>query len=315
MQTWKPDFIGHGFASTTIEQDNDYEGSVVCTLLRKPASVTSRKAVLYVHGFNDYFFHHELADQFNAAGFHFYALDLRKSGRSWRSHQKYNNVRDVQEYFEDIDAALELISDEGINRIVLYGHSMGGLVASLFMARSSNRHIRALVLNSPFFEMNKDPLTRKWMVPLVARLGRYLPNQIVPGGFSPFYGPSLHRSAHGEWDYRLDWKPHVAPLVNMGWIRAIYMAQLAIRKGIRLEVPVLVLHAEQSVYGRRWKADFKKADAILNVKSIVEHSKKLKAECTLVAIKNAVHDIMLSSPEVRQKAYKILFDWLKSSET
>lgn len=314
LQIWNPDFIGQGFAYTTIDQAIDYEGAVVCTLLRKPASAASRKAVLYVHGFNDYFFHTELSVQFHDAGFHFYALDLRKSGRSWRLHQKFNNVRDVKEYFEDIEAALKRISDEGSNSIVLYGHSMGGLVASLFMAQSSNPHIRALILNSPFFEMNKDRLTREWVVPLVARLGRYFPNQLVPGGFSPFYGPSLHRTAYGEWDYKLEWKPHIAPLVNMGWIRAIYLAQQAIWKGIRLNVPVLVLHSEKSVYGRRWKVDFKKGDAILNVKSIMRHSKKLDADRKVVVLTNAVHDVMLSAPEVRQKAYTAVFDWLRSCE-
>ncbi len=309
--TWKPDILGNGFTCKIIDQPHDYEGAVICTLVRKPARGQGPKAVLYVHGFNDYFFHSELAEQFNDAGYHFYALDLRKSGRSWLPHQKFNNVRDIREYFEDVEVALKQISAEGHTRIVLYGHSMGGLITSLFMAQTSNQLVCALVLNSPFFEMNKDMFTRKVLLPLVSRLAVFFPDKLVPGGFSRFYGPSLHKTEYGEWAYNLNWKPHVAPLVNMGWTRAIYKAQHCIREGIRLQVPALLMHPERSVYGSRWHTDFMKGDAILNVKTIIRHSKKIEGDCTLVAIKDAVHDVMLSSPGVRQKAYDALFNWLK----
>ncbi len=38
----------------------------------------TQKAVLYIHGFIDYFFQTEMAEQFNQHGYDFYALDLRK---------------------------------------------------------------------------------------------------------------------------------------------------------------------------------------------------------------------------------------------
>jgi len=47
----------------------------------RPGEVT-RGAVLYVHGFTDYFFQTGLADFFAARGLRFYALDLRKCGRA-----------------------------------------------------------------------------------------------------------------------------------------------------------------------------------------------------------------------------------------
>ena len=90
----------------------------------------TRDAILYVHGYNDYFFQRELGDSVNARGYNFYALDLRKYGRSLRPHQDAFFCKDLGEYFADIDTALATIRSEGNERIWLMGHSTGGLITS-----------------------------------------------------------------------------------------------------------------------------------------------------------------------------------------
>ncbi len=309
---YAPDMHLPEFWVHRLEHKNDYEGKVISTLVRKLAGTTTNKAILYIHGFNDYFFNAELAGKFNRQGFHFYALDLRKSGRSWLPHQKLNNVRHLSEYFDDIQAALTQLQSEGIKSILLYGHSMGGLVCSLFAAaHPENKLIKGLFLNSPFFEMNEDWFTRKILVPIVAMKGKWFPNVPVPGRFSKFYGPSLHTDGHGEWDYKLDWKPHLMPFANMGWIRAIYYAQRKLWKGIKITVPIMVMHPKKSVRGRKWHDGFMTGDAILNVESIKSRSASIHGDCTLLAVKDAVHDIMLSKKSVRENAFAALLQWVR----
>ena len=58
----------------------------------------------------DYFFQTEMAEQFNAQGY-FYALDLRKYGRSKLPHQIFYNVLDLNEYDAEITQALEIIGE------------------------------------------------------------------------------------------------------------------------------------------------------------------------------------------------------------
>ncbi|MDT5131296.1 MAG: hypothetical protein QOE41_607, partial [Mycobacterium sp.] len=71
-----------------LGRDPDGEGEIVTTLIRRgEVSAHARPAVLVVHGFTDYFFNTELADQFAARGFAVYALDMNKCGRSWREGQ------------------------------------------------------------------------------------------------------------------------------------------------------------------------------------------------------------------------------------
>ena len=79
---YKPDRLGEGFEAKTIAMPDDYSGRVVTTLVRCLSSCDTHKAVLYVHGYNDYFFQETLARTFNDSCFNFYAVDLRKYGRS-----------------------------------------------------------------------------------------------------------------------------------------------------------------------------------------------------------------------------------------
>ncbi|EMH0102058.1 alpha/beta hydrolase, partial [Acinetobacter baumannii] len=92
---YAPDILGAGYEQLTLNFPDDYEGKVVATLVRKKATQPTQKAVLYIHGFLDYFFQTEMAEQFNAHGYDFYALDLRKYGRSKLPHQIFYNVLDL----------------------------------------------------------------------------------------------------------------------------------------------------------------------------------------------------------------------------
>ncbi|VAW30429.1 Lysophospholipase, partial [hydrothermal vent metagenome] len=56
----------NGFIFHTLELKPDYEGKVVATLIEKKAAKSTKKALLYLHGFNDYFFQNHFADWANS---------------------------------------------------------------------------------------------------------------------------------------------------------------------------------------------------------------------------------------------------------
>ena len=99
------DVLGAPYTSETLRLRPDDEGEVVATLVHRPTARTRRRAVLHVHGFADYFFQTAAADFWVEHGYDFYALDLRKYGRSLRSHQTANYVADLTTYYEELDLA------------------------------------------------------------------------------------------------------------------------------------------------------------------------------------------------------------------
>ncbi len=109
------DLLGAPYTCETLQLRPDVEGEVVATLVHRPAETASetstggRKAVLHVHGFCDYFFQTVAADVWVRRGYDFYALDLRKYGRSLRPHQTPNYVADLRTHYEELDLAFERV--------------------------------------------------------------------------------------------------------------------------------------------------------------------------------------------------------------
>jgi alpha-beta hydrolase superfamily lysophospholipase len=306
---WAPDPFLAGFAALTLTFGDDYDGPVTATLVRRSATAPTGRAVLYLHGFIDYFFQAHMADAYNAQGFDFYALDLRKSGRSLLSHQRPYFCLDLHEHFAEIDTAIELIRTETPDvRLLLNGHSAGGLLAVLYAAEGVQRdQINAIFLNSPFFGFKVDPLT-KAISPLLAALGRLQPN-IGLGALSPLYGQSIHHSARGEWDFDLSLKPIDGPQARLGWMRAIYRAQRLVQAGLRIPQPILLMHAAHSGGGRAWSDDFTSSDCILDVADMRRYGPVLGDQVTMISVEGGLHDLVLSPAPVREQVFAELFAW------
>ena len=310
---YQADILGEGYEQATLNFPDDYEGKVTATLIRKKASQSTNKAVLYIHGFIDYFFQTEMAEQFNQHGFDFYALDLRKYGRSILPHQKYYNIHEIAEYDAEITQALDIIGAEHHENVLLCGHSTGGLTTTLYVAHHPNHPlIKALWVNSPFYDFNMNPIKRAVGVPSLSRLAQKFPNLHFPSELNKWYAASLHKDLKGEWDFNLDWKKSSYPKVRISFIRAIYEAQKEIHQGVRVDVPVLVMHSHQSKNPRKWSKDAQSSDVILDVKDIQKYAKKIQGDVTIREIPNGVHDLVLSEKTVRDSVYQQLFSWLET---
>jgi alpha-beta hydrolase superfamily lysophospholipase len=150
------------FDYQTIELSPDYEGKVTATLISSKFNVGDRESVLYLHGYIDYFFHPHVCEKFINNDFDFYALDLRKYGRSILEHQRPNFCFDIEEYFEEITIAIRQINKTSNALIHLLGHSTGGLIASSYMNDGKEKSsIKSLILNSPFLDFNQPEFAKK----------------------------------------------------------------------------------------------------------------------------------------------------------
>lgn len=179
--------LNNDYTSETIQLTPDYEGEVTATLISSNFNTGNRKSVLYIHGYIDYFFHPHLGEQFNANGFDFYAIDLRKYGRSLLEHHHPNYCKDIEEYFEEISIAILKIQEKS-NSIYLLGHSTGGLIASSYMNNGAERNrIDGLILNAPFFDFNQSKFA-KLMSSFAARiLSSISIYSKISGALSPAY--------------------------------------------------------------------------------------------------------------------------------
>ena len=304
-----------GFIFHTLELKPDNEGKVVATLIERKTKEATNKAFLYLHGFNDYFFQDHLADWANNLGFNFYALELRKYGRSILPHQKPNDFRDIREYFEETDLAVAQIRKKDKNKkLVFMGHSTGGLIAALYAHDHRNDNlVDALILNSPFFEFNVAPILKKTFIPLMVSLAGTFPGLPSPVGLDKGYGFSLYKNHHGEWDYDLKLKPDAGFKIYTSWIKGIYTAQQELQQGLDIPCPILVMHSAKSVKPGNYRPEMQDADSVLNVKDIERISHVIGKKVESASFKGGLHDLLLSKKPVREKVFQAMGDFLKKN--
>lgn len=304
------DVLGPAYDARTLHLHPDEEGPVVATLVRRVPEEPSRRAVLYVHGFVDYFFQTHVAEAWHGQGYHFYALDLRKYGRSLRPHQTPNFATDLREYFEELDLAAQLIRADGYDELVLLGHSTGGLVASLWAHDCRGQGvIDGLILNSPWLDLNASWFARVVLTRVVDVAGAVAPRLPV-AGLAPHYGRSIHAEADGEWSFDLTWKPHEGFPARAGWLRAIRRGHAEVARGLAIDCPVLVCASTHSGNPRRWTPDLYNADCVLNVEHIATRAPRLGRRVTLVRIPGGRHDLALSDEPARNRYFTETFRWV-----
>lgn len=311
MQT---DVLGHPYERRTIDLGRDDEGRVVATLVRRRSPAPTGRAVLWLHGWADYFFQTHVADFFVALGYDFYALELRKCGRSWLPHQTPHFCRSLAEYLPELDRAAHIIRhEEGHDRLVVMAHSTSGLIASLWVhRRRSARLVDALILNSPFFDLNLPKLLSRPVMDAVVRLSRHQPYRVIPHPIYPVYGQSLHADLRGEWSYDLAWKPVGGYPIRLGWLSAILTAQRRLRSGLAIDVPVLVACSTRSYRGRRWHELARRADTVLDVRDMLRWAPSLGRQVTVLRVNGGLHDLTLSARPVRDAFFGDLARWLRA---
>lgn len=308
------DVLGPAYRVETMSLPPDDEGVVVATLVTLPATRPTGRAVLHVHGFADYFFHTEYAQWWADRGYTFYAIDLRKYGRSLREHQTPNFVADLREYFADLDLAWwRITARDGHTEVIASAHSTGGLTLPLWLNERRHAALTGMVLNSPWFDMQgsawlRGPATRV----ALERLGSSRPKREIPRKVSGVYGRSLHRDHEGEWDFDLQWKPLESMPVYAGWLRAVRRGHAELHAGLDVPCPSLVLSSARTTFAEELTEEAHSTDIVLDVEQIRRWASSLGRHVTSVAVEGALHDVTLSRPDVRARVYADIDIWLRA---
>lgn len=301
-----------GFEKANLHLEPEDDGDLVATLIRTVGAPNDeRPAVLYLHGFVDYFFQKHLADAFEDAGFRFYALELRRYGRSLRKGNRPCFAHSVKDYFEELDWALENIKKIHPRVAALVAHSTGGLIASLYLdERRAHPPVERLVLNSPFLRFN-FPLPRRLLAGFVIGAARVAPKFVIPQTMSGTYGKTLHESHGGEWKYDLSKKPLEGFPLYAGWFRMVRTAHARVERGLSIPVPILLLHSDTSRFPGAEPTDAdRSADLVLNVAHMRKLAPKLGEQVTLVEVPGGVHDLTLSQKDAREFAIRNMVEFV-----
>ncbi|MGH2402254.1 MAG: lysophospholipase [Candidatus Limnocylindria bacterium] len=194
-------------------------------------------ALLLVHGLGEHAGRYEaVARQMAAAGIAVHAYDQRGFGASG-GPRAY--VERWSLFHDDLEARLHQVRarSDGLP-LVLYGHSMGGLVVLGYVLAAAARPLPDLmVLSAP----GLDSTIAGWKRAVAPVLGRILPRLRIPNGFSP---GALSRDP--EVDARLKADPLClgSSTTRLGAAGFAEQAKLraVLARGVSLRVPTYVIH-------------------------------------------------------------------------
>ena len=337
---WGPDVLGPGFEARTLEllPDEEDDGAVATLVRHVPASdpaalpgtpTTPTFALLYLHGWNDYFFQTELARQISRLGGSFYALDLRRYGRSLREGQMPGWITSLTDYDEEISLALAAIrSERGWETdVVMCGHSAGGLTACLWADRHPGA-LTALMLNSAWLELQSSELVRMVGEPVLRTLARRDPRMSIP---TPAYAPETlfcitdgWKERDGElpdpawaddpyvtgWHIEPGWSFLPSAPIRPGWLLAILAGQARVAAGLDIRCPVLSMGSARSHLGVTWNEDSRRTDTIVDADGTARRAIGLGKLVTVARFDGGVHDLVLSAPPVREQVFSAMRRWL-----
>ncbi|XAS69317.1 alpha/beta hydrolase [Micrococcaceae bacterium Sec5.7] len=324
---WQTDILGDGFESCAFQATGDDGVERTATLVRyvppadggdatgtgaPPPAPGRRRVVLFLHGWSDYFFNVELAQFWNRSGFEFYALDMHNHGRSLRPDTHGGYVSDLQDYDAEISKAIGIMGAESGSppALTLMGHSTGGLVAALWVSRHPGA-VSQLVLNSPWLEMHGSSLVRRAARTMVEPIARFRPEAVLRLPERGFYWRSISSAAEGEWTLEDKYRPPMAFPVRAGWLSAVLAGHSKVARGLRIDIPILVLLSGASANGPFWTEAMRRTDAVLDVNIIALRALTLGRTVTLERVDGGLHDVFLSPPKVRADAYERLSRWIR----
>jgi alpha-beta hydrolase superfamily lysophospholipase len=306
---WRDDELIRGYQARDMElvgvrrhpEEIDPEvgdDALVATLVRRSRRHHSR-AVLYLHGWNDYFFQTHVAEWWDALGYDFYALDLRRYGRSLRAGMMPGYIEDLTEYDLEIDAAVERVA-RNHESVVLYAHSTGGLVAAMWADRHPGT-LAGLVLNSPWIDLQGSALVRALVPPIVRGLATRAGTFVLPIPDNGLYARSLEELGDGTWSYDPDLKRNPSNPTRSAWLTAVIAGHDKVSAGLAIDCPILMVTSGRSDFRRRWSEDLLGVDSVLDVSRLAAKAHCLGPHLTLVRLEGAVHDVVLSAKLVRER--------------
>lgn len=273
------------------------------------------KVIIVVNGrMESYWKYQELFYELVRQGYDVYALDHRGQGVSDRltDDTELGHVENFEDYVADLTTFYQdVVAPHGYRQHFMLAHSMGGTIASLFLARNPGL-IDSAVLSAPMHGIN----IKNWMRPIASPLARvveqlqrqpsYAPGQ-VPYYPKPFSNNPLSQSqARYQWFRELyEHKPELklgGPSARWVW-QGIAAAKRCIAEANHITTPVLLLQASH--------------DTIIDNQAqqrFCQAMQQAGKTCQLTVIPGARHELLFESDPFRTPALTATFDHFRKAE-
>ncbi len=207
-----------------LETIPGYEGERLYTAYYPASASEARGTILWVHGYAEHSGRYlPIIEYLLERGWHSVAWDLRGHGRS-TGRRGY--ISDIEEYLADLTAVWTHWHERIPEPVVLFGHSLGGLIALRYRQKySALWKPRLTIISAPLIQLKvKVPRYKRILAQIAAQ---FFPTLSLPSGLRPTDLTHDPAEAHA---YATD--PLVFKIATAGWFAAIQRAQIDLWKDL-----------------------------------------------------------------------------------
>lgn len=269
----------------------------------------SHTAALYLPGFHDSFFHRKQGEAWRTHDIPLFGLEFRRSGRALRSEASRDALTDLRVREEEINDSIAYLRELGAQKIILIGHSTGGLQAAWWAGEHPSA-VDAVILNSPWLDHNGPELEKGLLTRIIITLGGLFP-RLQFASLGGDYARSLHTTTGGEFTFNTHHKTLGNIPVRLGFFRSVRLMQAAIARGdIKIDVPLLIAHSSAAGDSRHpTPQDLASKDCVLNPEDMLRLGPVLSRDVTFLEVPGGRHDLALSRAEARDAYTKGTIAW------
>lgn len=263
-------------------------GSGASIFYRCWAPAEPRAVLLLAHGLAEHSGRYgDFASFFADAGIASYALDFPGHGRS---DGKRGHVRDFQEYTDALGALLSLVREAHPDiPFVLFGHSMGGLIAADFLLQHQSEFVAA-VLTGAAIQSPQQPSS------IVLFINRVIASVMPRLGVLRMDASGISRDSQVVSDYEND------PLVyrgkaTAGLVTALFSAmKRVVENATSIRLPMLIMHGS--------------VDSLTAVEGSKLLHDSISSEDKKIVIYDGLYHEILNEPE-RKNVMEDILGWLE----
>ena len=252
-----------------------------------PSDVRPRGVVLIAHGYAEHLGRYtELVGHLAERGLASAALDHRGHGRSGGAR---GHCRDFHEIVADLRTLADRVAQWWPDTPrILFGHSMGGLIAILYLLRHPDT-VRAAAVSAPALRLpDQGPRWLRWVARVLGRIAPRVPLRTKLDESALSRDPAVGRAYVSD--------PLVHRRATAGFVRALTAAQAIVGlEASRLRVPLLLMQGD--------------ADRIVDPAGAGEFAARLTCRHELVMLPGYYHELLNEPEQDRAHVLTLLDRW------
>lgn len=262
------------------------EGTEIFAQGWEPEAGKPKAAVCLVHGLGEHSSRYtHVAEAFVKEGYALFAADLPGHGRSGGQR---GHIPSIEAALSDIDLQIENArSRYHAVPVILYGHSMGGILV-LYYGLTRKPDVKGILATSSGLRTALENQPVKIMAAKI--LGAILPKMSLPSGLDV---NGISRDKNVIEKYKSDPLVHDKVSLRLGKI-LLASAKWTLQHAAEFELPLLLMHG--------------KADAIAFPSGSIEFASASKEKCRLVLFDDAFHE--LHNEPIQAEVFKTMTNWM-----